>query len=127
MGGLDAGEALVEALRFETEFRVVDSHAMQQRRVEIKEADRIADDVVGEVVGLAVDNAAFHAATGEPDAEATGMVIAAVVRARERPLRIDGAAELSGPDDERVLEHIALLQVGDERVATAVCIQALNL
>ena len=34
-GGFDAGEALVEALRFEGELRVVDPKAVQQRRVEV--------------------------------------------------------------------------------------------
>ena len=75
------------------------------------------DDVVAEVVGLAVDDALLDAPAGKPDGEALGMVVAAVVVARELALAIDGAAELAAPDHERVVEQSALLQVGDQGVA----------
>jgi hypothetical protein len=34
-------------------------------------------------------------------------------------LAVDGAAELAAPDDQRVVEQPALLEVGDEPVAEA--------
>ena len=56
-----------------------------------------------------------NAAAGEPDRHGLVVVIAAVAALRHRR-----AAELAGPDDERVVEHAALLQIGDERHAGAV-------
>ena len=39
------------------------------------------------------------------------MVVAAVVVRGEASLAVDGAAEFAAPDDQRVVEHAALLQV----------------
>ena len=43
--------------------------------------------------------------------EAARMMIAAVVLARQLALAVDRPAELAAPDDQRVVEHAALLQV----------------
>src|SRR5687768_6773719 len=51
---LNAGQTLIQALRLERELRMVNPETMQQGRVEIMQADRIADDVVREVVRLAI-------------------------------------------------------------------------
>ena len=53
-----------------------------------------------------------HAAAGQPHREALDVVVAAVA------LRHRRAAELAAPDDQRVVEHAALLQVRDQRGAT---------
>ena len=50
-----ARQSLVEPLIAIRESLVVDSEQPQDRRVEIMDAHRILDDVVGEVVGLSVD------------------------------------------------------------------------
>ena len=47
------------------------------------------------------------------------MVVAAVVRGGELALRVDRAAELAAPDDQRVVEQAALLQVLDQAPPTA--------
>ena len=72
-------------------------------------------DVVAVVVGAAVGEAGLDAAAGEPDREAARMMVAAVVGRGERALRVRRAAELAAPDDERVVEHAALLEVDDQR------------
>ena len=69
----------------------------------------ILDDVVAEVVGLAVDRAALRAAAGHPHGEAARVMVAAVVLVGQAALRVDRAAEFAAPDDERVVEHAALL------------------
>ena len=43
------------------------------------------------------------------------MVVAAVVVGGQRALAVDGPAEFAAPDDQRVVEQPALLQVGDQR------------
>ena len=53
MRRLDAGQTLVESLELETQFAIVDSHAMQDRRIQIIEVDRVFGDVVAEVVRFA--------------------------------------------------------------------------
>ena len=56
-----------------------------------------------------------NAAAGEPDGEAAAVVIAAHAGIAEFPLAEDGAAELGGEHDERVLEQAGPLQVLDQR------------
>ena len=90
---------------------VVDAEQVEHRRLEVVDVDRILDDVVREVVRLAVDDAALHTAAGHPDAVAAGMVVAAVVVGGEGSLRVDRAAELAAPDDQGFVEQAALLQV----------------
>ena len=83
--------------------------------------------VVGEVVGLAEGEAALHAAAGHPDGEDVGVMVSA-----ERFLVVDvalaerSAAELAAPDDQRVVEQAALLQVFDQRGARLVGVAALD-
>ena len=57
---LDAGQPLVEALVPDAEPLVVEAEQVQHRGVEVADVDRVLDDVVGEVVGLAVDRAALR-------------------------------------------------------------------
>ncbi len=81
---LDAGHSHIQSLRLEGQPPVVDAQAVQDRRVHGVDMHRVFDDVVAEIVGLAVADAALDAAAGHPDGEAARMVIAAVVL-RVRP------------------------------------------
>ncbi len=56
----------------------------------------------------------LDAAAGQPDGEAAGMMVAAVVGGRQLALAVDGPAEFAAPDDQRVVEQAALLEVRDE-------------
>ena len=85
----------------------------EDRGVEVVDVDGVLDDVVAEVVGLAVDDAGLDAAAGHPHGEAAAVVVAAVVVAGQRALAVDRPAELAAPDDQRVVEQAALLQVVD--------------
>jgi N-sulfoglucosamine sulfohydrolase len=51
---------------------VVDAEQVQQRRVEVVHVHRVRDDVVAEVVGLAVDEPGLHAAAGHPHVKQRG-------------------------------------------------------
>src|SRR5207302_8128249 len=72
---------------------------------------RALDDVVGEIIRLAVDGAALDAAAGHPDGEAARVVVAAVVGLRQPALRVDRAAELAAPQHERLVQQTALFQI----------------
>ena len=54
-------------------------------------------------------DAALDSTTGHPEREACGVVVAAVLF-----LDVRRAPELATPDDQRVLEHIPLLQILEE-------------
>ena len=69
----------------------------------------IANRVRAEFVRLAVDVPSFHAAPGEPHAERGRVVVAAVL-----PFGIRRATELAAPNDERVVQQAALLEVGQQ-------------
>ena len=67
--------------------------------------------LLAEFVGHAVADAGLHAGAGQPAGEAVGIVVAALGALLEHR----HAAELGAPDDERVLEQAALLEVADQR------------
>ena len=88
------------------------------RRVQVVDVDLVLDGLEAELVGRAVDVAALDAAAGQPHREAVVVVVAAVdlagVRAGRRQLDRRRAAELAAPDDQRVVEQPALLQVREQ-------------
>ena len=65
-GGLDAREALIEALVLVGKSLVIDPKQVQQGGLEVADMNRIFDDVVGELVGFSVDGSALHSATRHP-------------------------------------------------------------
>jgi len=75
----DARQPLIQALELEAELGVVDAHEVEDRGVEVVDVYGVFDDVVAEVVGLAMNDAAFDAAAGHPHAEIARVMIAAVV------------------------------------------------
>ena len=108
------GQPVVPALVLERQLGVVDPQAMQDRGVQVMDVDGVASDVVAEVVGRAVSDAGLDAAAAQPDREAARMVVAAVIVRGQCALAIDGPAEFAAPDDQRVVEQAALLEVRDE-------------
>jgi len=111
---LDARQSLVEPLEPVREPLVVEAEEVEDRGREVAHVHGVPDDVVGEVVGLPVRHTAPDPASREPEREAPWVMIAAVVLAGQFPLAVGGSAELSTPDDERVVEEAALLQVLDQ-------------
>ena len=95
---------------------MIDPQQLQHRRVQIVDVDGILDDVVAEVVGAADGDAGAHAAAGEPHREGARMVVAAEELRAVAGLVHRRAAELAAPDDQRVVEQPALLEVGEQPV-----------
>lgn len=77
---LDAGQTGVEALEFCGESFVFDAHLVHERCVKVSYVDAVGNDVVSERAGLTVSDPPANAATGHPHAEASRMVVAAVIR-----------------------------------------------
>src|SRR6185369_5436535 len=84
----------------------IEPELVEHGRVEIGDVVALLDRVEAELVGRAVGDAALHSAARQPAAEAEGVVVAAV-----GPLRAGRPSELRAPDDERLVEHPAALEV----------------
>src|SRR6516165_17675 len=65
-----------------------------------------------------MNDAALHATTGHPHAEATRMVIAAVVGDRQLSLRENRTAEFTAPDNQCIIEHPTHFQILYQSPAT---------
>src|ERR671910_625277 len=74
--------------------------------------NRLFDNVEAEFVCAAVGQAGFHAPAGQPHGKGLWMVVAAEL-AIQRRVSLDHwrATELSAPNDERLVEHAAALEV----------------
>lgn len=92
----------------ECETLVIKAQELHGRRVEVMNRNGVLDDVIGEVIRVAVDDTWLGSAASHPHREASRMVISAVVVLGQTALRIDCSAKFSTPDDESVLQHAAL-------------------
>src|SRR5262249_10208298 len=85
----------------------------------------VTDDAIAEFVGLAIDDAWLDSAAGHPGAEAVGMMVTAQVGRTATRLVHGGAAKLTTPDHQSLLQQAALLQILDERRSGAIHLLAL--
>ena len=85
----------------------------------------VADDVVSKVVRFPVGVTAADAAAGQPDAEATRVVVATVIVRRQFALAVDRAAEFGQPDDQGFVEQALSFEVADQTRASVVDVAAL--
>ena len=106
---MHVGEAKVAAAETVGQLLVIEAQQMEHRRVEIINLALVLDGEVTDLVRGAVGGAAFHAAAGEPQAEAERIVVASVAALRERR-----APELAAEDDECLVEKSALLEIRDK-------------
>ena len=75
----DVGEAEPAALVFVNELLVVDAHEVHERGLKVVHMNGVFDDVVAEVVGLAIAESGFYACSGHPHAETAWVVVTSVV------------------------------------------------
>ena len=108
---VDVCEPIVATLMAEGEAFVVDAELMQDGSLQIMDVHRLLSDVDTVVIRLAVGDTAAHTAAGQPVGETVRVMVSTVNLVCEFPLTIDRAAEFATPDDERVLEHAALLEI----------------
>ncbi len=112
---VDIGEAEVTSGVAEGEAFVVEAEEVEDGGVEVMDVDGVNGGLEAEVIGGAVDGAAFDAATGEPHGKAVVIVVAAVdfagIGTWGGEFDDRGAAEFAAPDDERIVEHTALFEV----------------
>src|SRR4051812_26802745 len=96
----DVGQAEVAALGAVGQPLVIDAHQVQDRGVQVVDADAVDDRLVAELVGLAVVSPPLDAAAGQPGGKGVRVVVAA-----GPPLLHDRqAAELAVADDQGLIE-----------------------
>ena len=99
---------------------VIEAQQMQDRGVQVVHVHLVFRDIEAELVAFAERESRLDAAAGQPHREGIRVMVAAV----GAPLHHRRAAEFAAPDDERVVQQAALLQVLDQRGAGLVGIQA---
>lgn len=98
-------------LVLEGESLMVDPEEVENGGLQVVDMDGVFNDVNAIVVGLPVTEACFYATSGEPVGEAIGVMVSAVVGRSQFALAVYGSPEFASPNDERVFQHAALLQV----------------
>jgi len=102
-------------LEFESEALVVDAHQVQHGRLEIVHMDRVAFDVVTEIVGFAVGESFLHASAGHPDRKTPGVVVAPEIVGGQLTLRVAAPPEFSAPDHQSIFQQSTLFQIQEQR------------
>ena len=92
----------------------MDAEAVQDGGLEVVDMDRVLLRIETEVVGGAEGHAGLDAAAGHPDREGFSVVVSSVFLTVGAALRVGRPAELAAPDDERLVEHAALLEILDQ-------------
>ena len=97
------------------EMFVVHSEEMEQGGVEVVDMDLAIDGTVAELVGRPVSGAAVHASAGHPHGVAVVVVLSTGGLAGTIVLLgVGRAAEFASPEDERVFEQTAGLEIGEQ-------------
>src|SRR5438552_6035985 len=94
---------------------MLDTQQPEHGGVEVVHVHRVLDRRVTQFVSRAVNEAGFDPTAAQPDAE-SGVVVVSTVAA----LAHGRASEFTRPNDERVFEHVALLEVRDQGHASAI-------
>ncbi len=124
---MDIGETEVAAGMAESELLVVQPQKVEDGGMEVVDVDGIFLGFEPKLVRGTVDRARLDAAASHPHRKAVVVVVAsidlALVGAGSR--KLDGwcTPKFSAPDDERVLEHAALFEVGKEGCRPLIAIQ----
>src|SRR4029079_10305358 len=105
---------------------MINAHLMKNRRVDIANMDGITNDIVAEIIRFAEDRSAADAAATHPHRVPARMMISSIIIRAQFTLTIDRAAELAAPDDQRLIQQTALLQIKNECFARLVHVATLQ-
>ena len=86
------------ALKFESQFLVIYAEEMKHGSMQVMHADRILGYVVAKIICFPKGHAAFDTTARHPNAEATGMVVAAVILGLHLALIVDSTSKFSAPN-----------------------------
>ena len=94
------------------QFRVIEAEQMENRRVQVVDVHFVFDDMKSEFISFSKGDAGFDSASREPHRKGLRVMIAAEFAAGIG-IALDhrSAAELTAPEDERIVEQPALFEV----------------
>ena len=111
LGPFDSNEFLVQSTMEVGQGIGVESELVQDRSVQLLDVEPVLDRLVAQFIGTADTDASLDAAAGHPHGESRGVVVApGAFGVLGRWL----SAELASPDDERLVEQSASLQVAKQ-------------
>lgn len=105
---MDVRQAVVTSLEPIGEPLVIYPHQVHDGGIQVMNVHAVSNDVVAVVVRLPVGAALLYSCPGEEEAEAAGMVIAPVVRLRQRSLAVNRATKFATPDDKSIIQEPTL-------------------
>ncbi len=108
---VDVGKTEIAPLEAVAQPLVIKAQLMEKRRVEVVDVDAPAGDAKAQFIGLAVQVARLEASARDPDRKAINVVVPAS-GLTDLPER--SSPELATPDDDRVVEQTALLEIEHE-------------
>src|SRR5262249_15002247 len=76
---LDIGQTKISTLEFISQPSMINAQTMQDRRIQIVDVNRIARDVIAEIIRLANRDARFDSSAGKPHGKTARMMIAPVI------------------------------------------------
>src|SRR5438270_5322434 len=91
--------------------------------MQIMDADLVCRGIEAELVRFAQSDARLNSAAGEPHGEAIRVMIASIIAALDH----GGPAKFTAPDYQGILEHVALLEIFDQRRAGLIGVLAVLL
>src|SRR5262245_20256962 len=108
---LHIGQPTLQSIVIVGEPLMVEAEKVKDSRVEVVDSDDVLHGFVTELVRGAVAEAFLHAGAGQPASETVGIVVASLRSFLEGA----HAAKLRTPNDQRVSEQPALLEVDEQR------------
>jgi len=115
---VDVGESEIAAGVVVGQPLVVEAEGVEDGCLDVMHMERILDNMEAKVVGGAIRDARFDSAAGHPHREGLRMMVASRTPPQGRVrLHHRRAAEFAAPDHQRLVEHAALFQIGDQRSA----------
>src|SRR5262245_45460723 len=105
------GKAITPALVFVDKLFVIVAKEVQHGSLKVMNMNRILDNVITQFIRFSIFDAGLHSAACHPDRKTTGMVVASEIISLECSLTIIGSAEFASPDDQRFIEHAAILEI----------------
>ncbi len=115
---MDIGETEIPAGVPECERLMVETEEVKERGMEVMDMHRVLGSGESKFIGAAIDGSAFDPATGKPHGEAVIVVVATVLLTGVGAWcgQLDGGcpAKFTAPNHQCILEHAALLEIGQQ-------------
>src|SRR5260370_5787465 len=103
---MHVGQPHIASAVTESELLMIKREQVKHGGVQVVHVHLVVRDVVPVIVGGSVYGSTLYASAGEPHSVAEGVVVASIL-----PLGHRRAPKLAAPEDERVVQHAASLQV----------------